>query len=636
MYKGLSGKGRLGTFLLIDLTVIILSFFSAFFLRFDFAVPFEYGRQYFIWLPVFAAVKLISFSFFGLYRGIWRYTSLWDIINIGKAVLSASVVVILLFGFTIGFDGFPRSIFLLDFIITMIAVSSTRIAVRIYFSHTQTETNTPNKPDKKKLILIGAGQTGEKIAREIINSSSSPYSIVGFVDDTPSKSGAMLHGYKVLGGVADLPKITIPYDELLITAPSANGDQMRKIVMSCKETGKRYKTVPTLSELIDGNISLSAIRDVSYNDLLGREEVKLDMNSIDAFLNGKRVLVTGAGGSIGSELVRQCLNFNPAMLLLLDNSEYNLFSIEQELSKQKPKSVVRYILGNIRDRKWLDRFCHDYKPQVILHAAAYKHVPIQERHPREAVLTNVFGTQNLVQVAHESGVEKFVLVSTDKAVHPVNVMGATKRLTEIMVQSINRKSKTAFMAVRFGNVLGSSGSVIPIFREQIRRGGPVRVTHPDMIRYFMSIPEASQLILQAGALGSGGEVFVLDMGKPIKIKDMAYDLIRLSGFEPETEIPVVYTGVRSGEKLYEELVISGEDVNQTDHQKIMIIRNGNSRLDWENLSLNIDKLVYVAKSFDNDTVKSHLIKIVPEYEPGDFVKKPDDLDWNVEGKSFEA
>jgi len=636
MYKGLSGKGRLSTFLLIDITAVIFSFFSAFFLRFDFAIPFEYGDQYFYWLPVFVAVKLISFSLFGLYRGIWRYTSLWDILNIGKSVLSASVVIMLLFGFTIGLDGFPRSIFLLDFIITMAAVCSIRIAVRLYFSHLQLNTILENNADKKKLILIGAGQTGEKIAREIINSNSSLYDIVGFVDDSPTKRGAMLHGYKILGGVADLENINISYDELLITAASATGDQMRKIVNHCKKTGKLYKTVPSLAELLDGSVSLSSIRDVSYNDLLGREEVKLDMNSIDKFLKGKRVLITGAGGSIGSELARQCLNFNPAMLLLLDNCEYNLFSIEQELNKIKPRTAIRYILGNIRDRKWLGRFCNDFKPQVILHAAAYKHVPIQERHPREAVLTNVFGTLNMINVAHEFRIEKFVLVSTDKAVHPVNVMGATKRLAEMMIQSANQLSRTSFMAVRFGNVLGSSGSVIPIFQDQIKSGGPVRITHPDMIRYFMSIPESAQLILQAGALGEGGEIFVLDMGKPVNIKEMAYDLIRLSGFEPERDIPVVYTGVRPGEKLFEELIISGEHSSKTEHSKIMILRNGNRRIDWSSLKKEIEKLVVVAKSFDSDAIKSQIMDTVPEYEPKEIVRRPDNLDLDIDTASYQA
>jgi len=315
MYKGLSGKSRLSVFITIDLFAIAISFFGAFILRFDFSIPIEYSQFYLIWLPVFIVIKLISFNLFGLYRGIWRYTSLWDILNIGKSALTATATILLFFGMIIGFESFPRSIFLLDFMLTIFTVSLIRLSVRLYFSHLYIEKSINNPISPKKLILIGAGQTGEKIAREIINSSHSPYSIVGFVDDSPGKRGAMLHGYKILGTVADLSKIPLPYDELLITAPSATGEQMRRIVKYCKNTGKRYKTVPSLTELIDGSVSLSTIRDVSYNDLLGRDEVKLDMNSIDQFINGKRVLITGAGGSIGSELARQCLNFEPAMLL---------------------------------------------------------------------------------------------------------------------------------------------------------------------------------------------------------------------------------------------------------------------------------------------------------------------------------
>lgn len=631
------GGNRLIRFLLIDSIAVIVSFFTAFLLRFDFTIPSDYNSFYLAWLPVFLLIKLTSNQLFGLYRGIWRYTSLWDIINIGKASVVATLVISIIFGFVSGYIGFPRSIFLLDLINTIILLGAIRIAVRLYFSHIYVDPKIGIDKPKKKLLLVGAGQTGEKIVREINSSTSSGYSVVGFIDDDISKHRAQLHGIKILGNVSELADIKVAYDEILITAPSVTGDQMRRIVENCKKTGKRYKTVPSLSEIIDNDVSIKLIRDVSYIDLLGRDEIKLDMNSIDSFIGGKRVLVTGAGGSIGSELVRQCLNFKPAMLLLLDNSEYNLFMIEQELNKLKPRTTIRYVLGNIRDKKWLDHLCNDYKPQVVLHAAAYKHVPIQEQYPREAVLTNVFGTLNLIEMAREFAIEKFVLVSTDKAVHPVNVMGATKRLTEMMVQSMNHFSQTAFMAVRFGNVLGSSGSVIPIFQDQIRRGGPVRITHPDMIRYFMSIPEAAQLILQAGAIGKGGEVFVLDMGKPVNIRDMACDLIRLSGLEPEKDIPIVYTGVRPGEKLFEELVISGENANKTEHSKIMILRNGNTKYSWQNLKQEVENLVLVAKSFDDDAIKSRLQSIIPEYEPSKIYSSlKNKLNWDLDTSTFEA
>ncbi|MBT5268257.1 MAG: polysaccharide biosynthesis protein, partial [Candidatus Marinimicrobia bacterium] len=340
----------------------------------------------------------------------------------------------------------------------------------------------------------------------------------------------------------------------------------------------------------------------------------------------KRVLVTGAGGSIGSELVRQCFQFDPAMVILFDNSEFNLFQVQQELSIQEHKSYTSCVLGSVRDKNTIDNMLRDYKPHVILHAAAYKHVPLQEDHPWEAINTNVHGTMNLIESAVEHEVEKFVLVSTDKAVHPVNVMGATKRLAEIMVQVANRMCKTSFMAVRFGNVLGSSGSVIPIFEKQIKAGGPVKITHPDMIRYFMSIPEAAQLILQASSMSQGrGKIYVLEMGRPVKIKDMAFDLIRLSGLEPEKDIPIVYTGVRPGEKLYEELAFDGEIFSKTDHGKIMILNNGGSRYeDWQQLLTDIKLLVKLGVTFDSARIKQSLMQIIPEYKPADsgFIKQP--------------
>jgi len=557
-------------------------------------------------------------------------------LNIVKAAFTASVIILFGFGIVEGFAGFPRSVFLLDLLLTVILVGSSRISIRLYYSHIYLRPGTSNNVIKKKILLIGAGRTGEKIAREITNSTDSQYEILGFIDDDPTRRGARLHGYKVLGTIKDMTQLSLDYDEIVITAPSATGNQMRRIVKQCKKTGKRYKTVPSFTEMLNRDISINSIRDVSYNDLLGREEVKLDMNSIDTLLKGKRILVTGAGGSIGSELVRQCMNFNPAMLILLDNSEFNLFSIEQELRRNKSSLAMRYILGDIKDENWIMKVFSDYQPQVVLHAAAYKHVPIQEAFPREAVLTNVKGTMNLINISHENKVEKFVLVSTDKAVHPVNVMGATKRLAEMMVQCNIKGSKTTYMAVRFGNVLGSSGSVIPIFQKQIENGGPVRITHPDMIRYFMSIPEAAQLILQAGAIGEGSEIFVLDMGKPINIKDMAYDLIRLSGLEPEEDIPVIFTGVRPGEKLYEELITSGEQIIKTNHKKIVVLKNDSNRQSWFELSMDIEKLILTTQSFDSDSIKHRLHHIIPEYEPQDILT-PDKTklqDWD--SKSFEA
>ena len=641
MLNTLKNSYRTSLFLFADGVIVLLSLLGALLLRFDFVVPPNFISEFYYLIPLTLLAKFACFAMFQLYKGMFRYTSLWDIANIVKANALASVMIILGFGFFHGFAGFPRSLFLIDFVLSTLAVSLSRVAVRVYYSHiihnSKQDRYSPGEDLRKtRLMLIGAGRTGEKIAREILTTPHIGYKIVGFLDDDLRKKGATLHGVKVFGPVADIKDLRLEFDEFLVTAPSATGPEMRAIVEKCKNAGKPYKTVPDLSEIIDDNVTVKMIRDVSYVDLLGREEIQLDSKSITEFMRGKRVLVTGAGGSIGSELVRQCFQFNPAMVILFDNSEYNLFQIQQELTTTGQKSFTSCVLGSIRDKNTIDHMLRDYKPHVILHAAAYKHVPLQEEHPWEAINTNVLGTMNLINAAVEHEVEKFVLVSTDKAVHPVNVMGATKRLAEIMVQVANRMGKTSFMAVRFGNVLGSSGSVIPIFERQIKAGGPVKITHPDMIRYFMSIPEAAQLILQASSMPQGrGKIYVLEMGRPVKIKDMAFDLIRLSGLEPEKDIPIVYTGVRPGEKLYEELAFDGEIFSKTEHGKIMILNNGGSNYeDWDHLQTDIQKLSELGKSFDSARIKQSLMLIIPEYRPSDsgFIKQPK----IVEGHTFTA
>jgi len=617
-------------FLIGDGVIILLSLLAAALLRFDFMIPPHFVAEFYYLIPIILLTKYAFFAVFNLYKGMYRYTSLWDITSIVKANAIASVTIILGFGLFIGFSGFPRALFLIDFMLATLAIASSRMAVRMYYSHYVKDSKQVRyhgeELKKTRLLLIGAGRTGEKIVREVLTTPHIGYTIEGFLDDDARKKGATIHGLKVLGKISELQNFNIAFDEFLITAPSATGSEMRRIVEQCKAYGKPYKTVPDLSEIIDDNVSLKMIRDVSYVDLLGRDEIQLDSQSITEFMHGKRVLVTGAGGSIGSELVRQCFKFDPAMVILFDNSEYNLFQIQQEIAAHDEKAFTTCVLGSVRDKNVLDNLLRDYKPHVIIHAAAYKHVPLQEDHPWEAVSTNVLGTMNLIDAAVEHKVEKFVLVSTDKAVHPVNVMGATKRLAEIMVQVANRMGETSFMAVRFGNVLGSSGSVIPIFEKQIKAGGPVKITHPDMIRYFMSIPEAAQLILQASSMPKGrGKIYVLDMGTPVKIKDMAFDLIRLSGLEPEKDIPIVYTGVRPGEKLYEELAFDGEIFSKTDHGKIMTLNNGGSTYqEWSDLRADIIKLGELGVTFDASRIKQSLMKIIPEYKPSDsgFLKQP--------------
>ncbi len=388
---------------------------------------------------------------------------------------------------------------------------------------------------------------------------------------------------------------------------------MRRIVEVCDKSGKKFRTLPAIGELIDGSVSLKAIREVTLGDLLGREEVLLDRKEIGNYLQNKRILVTGAGGSIGSELVRQISKFYPHSIALLEMSEHNLFQIEMESRQRFGFIPIRSFLVNIQDRKALQRVFNEFSPQVVFHAAAYKHVPIQEIHPWEAVFNNVLGSRNLFEASVAGNVEKFVLISTDKAVRPTNVMGASKRVTEMLMEWFSLNHQALFMAVRFGNVLGSSGSAVPLFQEQIARGGPVTVTHPEITRYFMSIPEAAQLILQAGAFGQGGEIFILDMGKPVKIIDLVRDLIRLHGLEPEKDIPIQYVGLRPGEKLYEELITVGENILPTSHKKILVLKNDNT--DHSQLMKQIDELLEISRKFNSHEIKIKLKELVPEYKP---------------------
>ena len=633
-------KQRRYLIVIYDVVMIMASLLLAFSIRYDFRIPAASYSGLGVYLLWALPVKLSVFYFFGLYRGMYRYTSIWDLVNVGKATVIAALIINSVFLVVPFFRVIPPSILLLDFILTTGLIALVRFSVRLYFS--QVAVTVPMRTKKQagltSLLLLGAGNTGEKIARDILTNFRDDYQIVGFLDDNPVKIGSSIHGIPVIDRIATLNKLALDFDEILITAPSTTGDNLRRIVELCKVSGKRFKTVPSLNEVINKDISLKSIRDVSYLDLLGREEVQLDIDAIEKLIKGKRILISGAGGSIGSELVRQCLEYDPGSLILLDNSEQNLFSIEQEIAFVEKKTLIRSVLANIRDKNLLQNTFQEYRPQVVIHAAAYKHVPMQELHPWSAVSTNVMGTLNLVQLAHTYNTEKFVLVSTDKAVHPVNIMGATKRLAEKVIQSVeNNKNSPIFLAVRFGNVIGSSGSVIPIFRDQINRGGPVTITHPEMSRYFMSIPEAAQLTLQAGAMGDiTGQIFLLDMGKAVKIVDMANDLIRLSGLEPEKDIPIIYTGLRPGEKLYEELISREEKAQTTDHKKIMVLQNGANNMPWPLIQREIQSLMDISMKLDPDAIKRKLQHLIPDYTPQDFYALGKDLDLDVTSIKGEA
>jgi FlaA1/EpsC-like NDP-sugar epimerase len=474
-----------------------------------------------------------------------------------------------------------------------------------------------------KVLIIGAGDAGEKILREIMENNTLHYDVVGFVDDDVEKQGRTIHRIRVLGTVESLPKIIKKesIQQILIAVPSAKGDQIRRIVDACQKCSTSYKILPGIGELIDGRVSVKLLRDISYEDLLGRSPVHLNIKDIRNYLDGKTILITGCGGSIGSELCRQVVKYQPRSIILLDSGESNLFNIQMEMQNENYCRHCEAILGRVQDETLMNNVFEKYKPEVVFHSAAYKHVPMLEKNPWQAVFNNIIGSRVVMEMAVKHHVDRFVLVSTDKAVRPTNVMGTSKRVTELIMQC-QQGNGTRFMAVRFGNVVGSSGSVIPLFRRQIEQGGPVTVTHPEVKRFFMTIPEASQMILQAGTMGEGGEIFFLRMGTPVKIADMARDLIRLSGKEPDVDIKIVYIGLREGEKLYEELITVGEDILPTGHEKVMVLRSNshfnsakNPQEARKHLYHELDELTKIAARHDAKGIKIKLKEIVPEYTP---------------------
>jgi FlaA1/EpsC-like NDP-sugar epimerase len=603
----------------VDATIIISALYLSVLFRFDFNIPF-YLTTLLTYKNLLSILllKIFCFRLFSLYRGMWRYTSVWDMFNIIKANTIATICLIIIANYFVGFENVSRSLFVIDFILTTGIVCISRLGIRMFFSHISSFfVYKSSRNIKKKILLIGAGDTGQTILRQTLQKYIGPIEVVGFLDDNPKKIGRELHGIPIIGSVDIISNINILFDEIYICVPSASRKQLRMIVEECKKTNKPFKTLPSLSELMEGKVSLSQFREVSLVDLLGRKEITLDKSAINKFIKGKRVLVTGAGGSIGSELVRQCIKFEPSVLVMMDISELNLFEIDREILSDDSTILFKPVLSDIRDYSVVDQVFNEFKPQVVFHAAAYKHVPMQEYFPWEAVKTNVYGTSNVAEISMKYDVDKFVLVSTDKAVKPANVMGATKRLAEIITQNYNDiNNHTEFMAVRFGNVLGSSGSVIPIFQEQIKKGGPITITDPEMERYFMSIPEASQLILQAGSLGAGGEVFILDMGDPIKIIDIANDLIRLSGYEPGLEIPIQFTGTRPGEKKVEELALPSEELDKTKHDKIFVLNNNDiTQKEISKVIIGIEKLKSGLSGKTANQVRSMLSSILPEYKP---------------------
>jgi FlaA1/EpsC-like NDP-sugar epimerase len=594
-------------YVFLDILIISLCVFSAYFFRFNGELTDYYFMQCLIYIVSLSVVTMTTMFIFRLHHRIWQYASIQEFISLFKAI-SISCILANLFTMMIVGEGVPLFIFLLSYQSIFLLSGATRMNWRLLQTFT-----TGKSPRSNHVLIIGAGDCGTMVARKLQTSEDATMSPIGFIDDDPAKWKKRLCGLPVIGGRECIMESVNKYkiEDIVIALPSIPRNEIIQLIHICKQTNARLKIIPRINDLIHGKFVIDEMRNVEVEDLLGREPVKVDLAGIISYIEGKTVLVTGAGGSIGSELCRQLAPFQPSQLLLLGHGENSIYSIEMELKNLFPELQVQPIIADVRDASRLQELFDTYQPNIVFHAAAHKHVPLMEENPSEAIKNNVLGTKNVADCADQYKADIFVLISTDKAVNPTSVMGATKRIGEMYVQSLGQHSSTKFVAVRFGNVLGSRGSVIPRFKEQIRKGGPITVTHPEMIRYFMTIPEASQLVIQAGALANGGEIFILDMGKPVKILDLAEELIRLSGFKPYTDIPIEFVGTRPGEKMYEELLTNEEGLTSTKHNRIFIGKPS---------SINRSDLVFAIKKLEKvigenpGTIRNMLKVIVPTYQ----------------------
>lgn len=597
-----------------DLAIVVAAWFLAFRLRFDTELP-SYYERYLAWeiLGLVAAIKLGIFALFGFYNRWWRYVSTRDMWGAARGVLAASLVTFLVFSFfKIHPSAVPRTVWVIDGLLTLAFVAGSRMLARTIIERPQSRSIVARG---KEVIVVGAGDAAQLMLKEMLRTPALGYTPIGLIDDDPRKKNLRLHGIRVLGTTDELPHLLRDRrpDELLIAIPSASGDQRARIVEVARAENVPVKTLPGLNELITGDRELAVqIRPVQVEDLLGREPVEVDLDAIHSYLAGKTVLVTGAGGSIGSELCRQIARADPTRIVMVDQGESALFAIERELVDERGFSAAVPVLANARNRKRLGEVFERYRPDVVFHAAAYKHVPLMEANPLVSVDNNVLGTRVVADVAIEHGVERFVLISTDKALNPHSVYGQTKTLCEWIVGSHGERDDvpTKFVAVRFGNVLNSAGSVIPLFKRQIERGGPVTVTDPEMTRFFMTIPEAVALVVQAGSIGGRGRIFVLDMGDPIRILDLARNMIRLSGKEPERDIPIKFIGARPGEKIHEELFVAGETWKPTTHPKIVALDVAPVDRVW--LDAQLDELERLVEAGDTLEIVGRLAAIVRE------------------------
>jgi FlaA1/EpsC-like NDP-sugar epimerase len=602
--------------IILDFSILSLAFILAYLLRFDFILAGDQFQKAILQMVFVASFQILILRICNVHKFIWRYVSVPEMNRILGALLLASLpLIVVRFGLfeIFNYSVIPLSIIIFDFFLAAIGILGIRLLRReIYDNFHRTETAKNTTTEKKPVLLIGAGRAGVMTLTEIKGRGDIEIDVKGFIDDDALKKGAIINGVKVLGNTKQLPELVkkLEIDHIIISIAQGTREDFQRILSICRKIPIKVRTIPGLFELLQEKVCVSRIRDIQIEDLLGRSPIQLDETSIQKFLREKVVMVTGAGGSIGSELVRQLVYCQTEKLILVERSEFALFQIEREIREDFPEVNLVSLLRDISDLNKMTKVFERFRPEIIFHAAAHKHVPMMEVNASEAIKNNILGTNVLGQLAGKYSSEAFVLISTDKAVNPTSVMGATKRVSELVVQDLNERFETRFLAVRFGNVIGSNGSVIPTFREQITKGGPVTVTHPEMERFFMTIPEASQLVLQAGALGMGGEIFVLDMGKPVKILDLAKETIKLSGLEPEVDIQIKFTGIRPGEKLYEELQSTKEKLSKTIHPKIFIGKiDSYPTFEIQRMLRTINELYLLE---DDERIRSYLNSFIPE------------------------
>ena len=602
---------RMGILMAADVLALCLASFLGLFVRFDLnisKIPPEYARAALEFLPYYILASLVIFFLARMYSTMWSVAGVREALHVVAACGLASLVQIA--GMVLLQLSVPRSFFLVSFA----ALCAEELGIRLSYRVVISLFGNHSKKAAKRIMIVGAGTSGSVILKEMTTSSLVNGCVVCFVDDDKNKAGKFLNGVPVAGNRNDIPRLAVEYkiDEIYIAIPSASAKERKAIIEICRETGCQVKILPGIYQLINGEVSIAKLRNVEIEDLLGRDPIRVNLDEIMGYVSGKVVLVTGGGGSIGSELCRQVASHNPKQLIIFDIYENNAYDIQLELKEKYPDLDLVVLIGSVRNTHRIETVFEKYRPDIVYHAAAHKHVPLMEDSPNEAIKNNVFGTYKTAKAADKYGTKRFVLISTDKAVNPTNIMGASKRMCEMVVQMMNARSKTDFVAVRFGNVLGSNGSVIPLFKKQIEQGGPVTVTHPDIIRYFMTIPEAVSLVLQAGAYAKGGEIFVLDMGEPMKILDLAKNLIRLSGYTPDMDIPIVFTGLRPGEKLYEELLMNEEGMQDTPNKLIHIGKP--IEFDMERFEGQLEEL-YVTANEDGDGIREDVMRIVETYHP---------------------